>query len=117
MLLRIGAVKAVTGERSNSSVYANIRAGLFPKSVQIGKRAVGWPEHEVMAVCAARIAGKSDVEIRELVRHLVDRRANDFDRRIATLGSTVPLKESWRRRTPPSDQGQPGDLVQQGGQS
>jgi prophage regulatory protein len=38
--------------------------------VPIGARAVGWPEHEVTAINAARIAGKSDAEIRELVFRL-----------------------------------------------
>jgi prophage regulatory protein len=30
-------------------------------------RAVGWPENEVFVLNAARIAGKSDDEIRQLV--------------------------------------------------
>jgi hypothetical protein len=33
-----------------------------------------WPEHEVDAVIEARIAGKTDDEIRELVRELEQRR-------------------------------------------
>jgi len=31
---------------------------------------VGWPAHEVATLNAARIAGKSDVEIRALVKDL-----------------------------------------------
>ena len=38
--------------------------------LQIGLRAVGWPTTEVAAINAARIAGKSEVEIRELVAKL-----------------------------------------------
>lgn len=101
MLLRIGAVKAETGERSNSSVYANIREGLFPKSVRIGKRSVGWPENEVKAVCTARIAGKPEEEIRELVRYLFDRRVQDYKESIATLRSEFdPAKLRQTGRLP-----------------
>jgi prophage regulatory protein len=38
--------------------------------VKIGARAAGWPASEVQALNAARIAGKSDDEIRELVLKL-----------------------------------------------
>ena len=53
--------------RSRSSHYLDIKNGLFVKPVQIGLRAVGTPEDEVDALNAARIAGKSDEEIRALV--------------------------------------------------
>lgn len=74
MLLRIQNVKFETGERSNATVYSNIREGIFPRPVQIGKRSVGWPDYEVKAVCAARIAGKTNAEIKDLVRYLHGRR-------------------------------------------
>jgi prophage regulatory protein len=45
----------------------DIKNGLFVKPVRIGLRAVGTPEDEVDALNAARIAGKSDEEIRALV--------------------------------------------------
>lgn len=79
MLLRIQSVKSETGDKSNATIYNNIRDGLFTKSVQIGKRAVGWPAHEVKAICAARIAGKSEVEIKELVKELHIRRTQLFE--------------------------------------
>ena len=44
--------------------------GLFTKPVPIGQRSVGWPDYEVVAINAARIAGKSEAEIRELVNRL-----------------------------------------------
>jgi len=53
--------------RSRSAHYLDIQQGLFTRPVQIGLRAVGWPENEVLALNAARIAGKSDEEIRQLV--------------------------------------------------
>ena len=63
-------VLAEKGNASHSTVYGEIHAGLFPVPVPIGQRAVGWPDHEVKAINAARIAGKSDDQIRELVAKL-----------------------------------------------
>ena len=69
-ILRMPAVKAETGHRSHASIYNAVRAGLFTRPVHIGQRAVGWPSEEVQAIVAARIAGKSDNEIRNLVAYL-----------------------------------------------
>jgi prophage regulatory protein len=62
-------VEAATG-RCRSAIYQQISQGLFSKPVSLGARAVGWPAHEVEAINAARIAGKSDSEIRGLVQRL-----------------------------------------------
>lgn len=75
-ILRMPAVKAETGHRSHASIYNAIRAGLFTKPVSIGERAVGWPDSEVQAINAARIAGKPEAEIRELVCRLHAKRAD-----------------------------------------
>jgi len=64
------AVKAETGHKSHSSIYNAIKAGLFTTGVAIGQRSKGWPSDEVLAINAARIAGKSDEEIRALVAKL-----------------------------------------------
>jgi prophage regulatory protein len=69
-IFRMPAVKAETGHRSHASIYNAIKAGLFTKPVQIGQRSVGWPSDEVLAINAARIAGKSETEIKELVNRL-----------------------------------------------
>lgn len=69
-ILRMPAIKAETGHRSHTSIYTAIKAGLFTTGVAIGQRAVGWPSEEVQAINAARIAGKSEAEIRELVSRL-----------------------------------------------
>lgn len=74
-ILRMPAVKAETGHRSHASIYNAIKAGLFTTGVAIGQRSVGWPSEEVHAINAARIAGKSDAEIRELVNRLHAKRA------------------------------------------
>ena len=64
---RLPATKAEMGWRSDASQYNSIREGLFTTGVAIGQRSRGWPDYEVKALAAARIAGKSDDEIRELV--------------------------------------------------
>ena len=66
---RLPIVKAKTG-KCRSGLYRDITVGLFPKQVHLGARSVGWPADEVDAVIAARIAGKSDLEIRALVDRL-----------------------------------------------
>lgn len=68
-ILRLPAILKRRG-RSRSSHYADIKSGLFVKPIQIGARAVGTPEDEVDALNAARIAGKTDEEIRALVLKL-----------------------------------------------
>ena len=69
-ILRMPDVKRRRGHRSDASIYNEIRDGLFTSGVAIGQRAKGWPDYEVDAINAARIAGKSDDQIRELVKAL-----------------------------------------------
>ncbi len=71
---RMPTIKAETGHRSHASIYNAIKAGLFTKPVAIGQRAVGWPSDEVQSINAARIAGKTEAEIRALVTWLHDKR-------------------------------------------
>lgn len=68
-ILRLPAIKTSTG-LSRSTIYLRIAQGVFTKPVSLGGRAVGWPANEVLALNAARIAGRSDAEIRELVAKL-----------------------------------------------
>ncbi len=68
-ILRLPAVLRERA-RSRSAHYLDIQQGLFTHPVQIGLHAVGWPALEVTALNAARIAGKSEAEIRELVAKL-----------------------------------------------
>ena len=69
-ILRMQAVKFETGHKSHASIYNAIKVGLFTTGVAIGQRSKGWPDYEVKAINAARIAGKSDADIRELVNRL-----------------------------------------------
>ncbi len=68
-ILRRPAVQALSGH-PRSTLYFLIAHGLWPKPVSLGPRAVGWPAREVEAVNAARIAGRTEGEIRDLVARL-----------------------------------------------
>lgn len=68
-ILRVPDVKSQSG-LSRSTLYLRIAQGLWTKPVSLGPRAVGWPAEEVAAINAARIAGKTDIEIRALVERL-----------------------------------------------
>lgn len=65
-ILRIPAVKFESG-LSRSTIYLRVEQGLWTRPVSLGPRAVGWPSHEVETLIVARIAGKTDEEIRALV--------------------------------------------------
>lgn len=67
--LRRKQVEKATGY-SRSTIYHRVSEGLWPRPVALGARAVGWPAHEVAALNAARVAAKSDQEIRALVCRL-----------------------------------------------
>ena len=62
-----------------SSLCDLIAAELFPAPVAIGKRTVGFASHEIEGINAARLAGKGDDEIRDLVRWLADQRPRFWD--------------------------------------
>ena len=68
-ILRMRNVK-IESALSRSTLYLRISQGLWTKPISLGGRAVGWPSCEVAALNAARIAGKSDDEIRALVKNL-----------------------------------------------
>jgi len=68
-LYRRPIVEQATGD-SRTTIYRKIKAGLFTKGVPIGGDRVAWPAIEIEAINKARIAGKSDDEIRELVTKL-----------------------------------------------
>lgn len=90
-ILRMPAVKAETGHRSHASIYNAIKAGLFTRPVPIGMRSVGWPADEVRAINAARVAGNSDDEIRQLVSWLHSQRAK-------ALQQVVPFQAPMTER-------------------
>ena len=74
-ILRLPTVKAATGY-SRSTIYLRIAQGLWTKQICLGPRCVGWPANEIEALNAARISGKTDTQIRELVETLHTKRKN-----------------------------------------
>jgi len=72
-LLRLPEVLNRTGY-SRSIIYEYAQRGLFTKPVKIGLRSVAWPDDEVSAITAARIAGKSKDEINQIVQLLHKKR-------------------------------------------
>jgi prophage regulatory protein len=68
-IFRRKRVEAETGY-SRSTLYLRIAQGLWTKGVSLGPRAVGWPAAEVAALNQARIAGRSDADLRSLVARL-----------------------------------------------
>lgn len=76
-ILRLRGVIAFSGQ-SRSNIYLHVNQGLFPKPVKLGLKAAGWPEDEIRAINQARIAGKSQEDIRNLVKKLEDARKAVF---------------------------------------
>ncbi len=74
-LLRLPDVLSISG-LARTSLYDRIKHGLWPKPVNLGGRAVGWPSNEVAAVIAARISGKTNDEIRHIISELQADRKN-----------------------------------------
>lgn len=69
-ILRLRPMLERTGY-TRTPAYNAMAKRLLPSPVKIGPgRAVGWPEHEIEAVLAARIAGLPDAKIVDLVDRL-----------------------------------------------
>lgn len=73
-LIRLPQVMQATGLRS-SCIYARAKAGLFTPPIKLTARSSAWPESEVAAINHATIAGKSEADMRELVKQLVAARS------------------------------------------
>lgn len=55
---------------ARSTVYLRIKQGTLTRPILLGPRCVGWPKAEIESITNARIAGKTDDEVRALVSHL-----------------------------------------------
>ena len=62
-----------TGD-TRSPHYDKVAKGLFTRPIKVGQRAAGWPEHEVDTLIAARVAGASADQIKQLVAKLHEQR-------------------------------------------
>ncbi|MDO9271367.1 MAG: AlpA family phage regulatory protein [Methylobacter sp.] len=65
-LVRLPIVKQATG-KSRTTIYRDIEKGLMTRPVKIGGDRSAWPQSEIVAINQARVAGKSDNEIKALV--------------------------------------------------
>jgi len=72
-LLKLPSVLGLTAT-SRTTHYALIKDGLMTAPVSLGVHSVAWPEHEISRLVAARIAGKSDEEIKQLVLSMMAER-------------------------------------------
>ena len=75
-IIRLPEVSRTTG-LARSTIYLRIEQGLLPKPVSLGGKAVGWPATEISQINAARIAGKSNEEIKDLVDDLEKQRGKE----------------------------------------
>lgn len=94
-LLRLPGVLTRKGD-SRSSTFVQIDNGTFPPPVKLGSRVSAWPEYEVEAIIAVRIAGWTDDEIRKLVLKLVEfrkvvpgRTTGDIENLLVNLMATI----------------------------
>ena len=74
-IFRIPRVRAELADISRSTFYAQVNLGLLPTPIKLGARAAGLPDFEVAAIAQARIAGKSDDDIKALVQRMHAARA------------------------------------------
>jgi len=72
-LIRRKEVEGKTGLK-HSMIYDLIKKGELVEPIKIGERAVAWIESEIDVINAARMAGQSNDEIRELVKTLTAKR-------------------------------------------
>lgn len=57
-----------------TTLYKQIKQGIFPPNVAMGSRLVGWIESEVDAVIAAIARGINEPSLKQLVAELVAKR-------------------------------------------
>tara|TARA_R110001583_G_scaffold192360_1_gene358761 strand:- start:414 stop:692 length:279 start_codon:yes stop_codon:yes gene_type:complete len=72
-IVRKPEIKLITG-LSTTSQFEHIREGLLPRYINLGSRSVGLFEHECQTILAARAAGKSDDDLKLIVKALIKQR-------------------------------------------
>jgi prophage regulatory protein len=83
-ILRKPEVIKMTG-LSSTSIFEKTKSGLFPTSISLGSRAIGFIEFEIQALLAAHAAGRTDEQIRELVSLMIAKRKEQADAFLADL--------------------------------
>jgi prophage regulatory protein len=69
------ALRTILGS-ADSTIYLHVSQGILPKPINLSPRSVGWPAPEIDAILAARIAGKTEDDIKSLVASLMAARKN-----------------------------------------
>ncbi|MEM7621429.1 MAG: AlpA family transcriptional regulator [Pseudomonadota bacterium] len=57
-ILRLPEVKAMTG-LSRSTIYAYKKAGLFPATIKLGPRSIGWIEQDIIDWIESKMSSKN----------------------------------------------------------
>jgi len=68
-LLKLADVSRIFGF-SRTSIYEQIRDGVFTKPIKVGPKTSRWPDFEVEQIIKARISGKTTKQIRALITSL-----------------------------------------------
>ncbi|MGD6737965.1 helix-turn-helix transcriptional regulator [Photobacterium leiognathi] len=63
---------------SSSTHYMHIQQGLMVKPISLGANSSAYPLYEIETINAARISGKSDEEIKQLVSELMKKRSEVY---------------------------------------
>lgn len=80
--------------RKHSKQYLLIAAGLYPRPIRLGRSSL-WLAVEDETVRRAVISGKSDDEIRKIVRELEDARKVAYSQTLATADALPRGVSSW----------------------
>lgn len=69
--LRANEARSKFANAANSTWYDMVSGGTMTPGVKLGAKVVAWPEHELEAIAAARLAGADDEAVRKLVSDLM----------------------------------------------
>ncbi|PXW85021.1 AlpA family transcriptional regulator [Nitrosomonas sp. Nm84] len=72
-LIRLKEVIEISGLK-RSTIYNYITKGIFPSQIKLGERCVAWVENEILEVNFARMAERTEQEIKDLVAQQKDLR-------------------------------------------
>jgi prophage regulatory protein len=86
-LRRTDHVLQARGGIKRTQHHYDVKGGLWTPPIKLGHRTAVWPDSEVWALNAARALGKTDHEIRELVKRLTEARRERF---AAVLAAIAP---------------------------
>lgn len=95
-LIRLPQVAAAMAQRT-TAIYQDVKDGVLPRPIHKGRSSF-WVESEIAAVNAARIAGRTEDEIRALVSELVAQRGQMAEKLAPT--SAPATKKTARTARP-----------------